>query len=511
MTTNSGGFDRRTLLGGTLGAVALAPLAGCSGGASSNANTRLRVAFSTSGDRESLDPHAASLFVDQARAKALFDTLVAYDADMSPVPRLAESWESDQSGKRWRIRLREARFHDGTPVTAEDVLYSYRRIADPATGSAAQPQFEGIDFAASRARSNTELELVLGAPDFAFPLAWGAPASEIVPAGTKNFAEPVGSGPFKFSSFEAGGKAIFSRFDDHWNGAPEPPQIEFVPINEESARVSALISGQVHYSHDIGANSVSTLEGDQRTRVLVSKGSTMQAVALKVDRPPFSDPRVLRAVLSGVDRKALLDVVLNGRGTLGNDLFGKGLQYYADEIPQRERDVDGARKLLREAGAEGLSFELHTSAADPYFEPAATLIAEQLGEIGMKVKPRVGPSETYYSDIKKHGVAGHTRTATLPITTYHDKRTREASVERNYTGYDSAEFNKVFDKALATADETERGKLLVRAQRLARDDSGLMVWGFSNWNVGIAKDLGGLKAAPPNSVNWARFDKASLS
>ncbi|WP_207631352.1 MULTISPECIES: ABC transporter substrate-binding protein [unclassified Actinopolyspora] len=507
MTTPN--INRRRLLGGTLGVLAAGPLVAC-GGTGSRSDNRLRAAFSVSGSRESLDPHTGSLFVDQARSKALFDTLVGYAQDMSPVPRLAESWEPDASGKRWRIRLRAARFHDNRPVTAEDVLYSYRRIADPATGSPAQPQFSGVDFKASEAVSERELVLVLGEPDFSFPTAWGAPATEIVPANAADFGEPIGSGPFRFASFETGGSAVFERFEGHFDGPPELSELEFVPVNEENARVSALLSGQVHYAHDIGANSVEMVRKDGRGEVLSAPRSTMQAVAFKVDRPPFDDNRVLRAVLSGVDREALLGVVLNERGELGNDLFGKGLEYYPEDIPQRERDVDRARKLLREAGAEGIGFELRTSSADPYFEPAANLIAEQLGEIGIKVTPRVGPSETHYSDIKKHGVAGHTRTATLPITTYLSKRLRAASVSANYTGYDSAEFNRLFDDAVATADERKRTELLTDAQRHARNHSGFMVWGFSDWNVAVSSDVGGLEAATPNSLNWARFDGAEL-
>lgn len=502
-------WSRRSLLTTALGAAAAIPLAGCSGGGG-GADGRLRVAFPTAGAKESLDPHVSDLFVDQARAKALFDTLVGYADDMSVVPRLAESWEPDATGTRWSIRLRQARFHDGRPVTADDVLYSYRRIRDPATASAASKQFTDVDFAASRAVSPTELELVLRAPNFEFPSAWGAPSSEIVPAGTTDFTAPVGSGPFRFVSFEPGGSAVFARFDGHWSGAPTPAEIEFVPINEESARVSALMSGQIHYAHDVSANSARLLDRDQRAQVLSDSHGTMQAVALKVDRPPFHDPRVVQAVLAGVDRKALVDVALSGRGEPGNDLFGKGLEYYPRNLPERGRDVERARSLLREAGAEGLRFDLHTSAVDPYFESAATLIAQQLGEVGVTATPRVGPSETYFSDIKDTGVAAHTRTAPLPVTSFLAQRMLGDAGSNNYTGYRSPEFDALFGKAMSTADEAERVRLLDDAQHLARESSGLMVWGFSNWNVAVSSEVEGLRAAPPNSLDWARFDRASL-
>lgn len=503
MTTHRG-LSRRSLLAAVGGLAALPMLSSC--GSATGSTARLRTAFPVSGARESLDPHTSSLFVDQARAKALFDTLVAYADDMSVVPRLAESWEADPTGTRWRVRLRTARFHDGSPVTAEDVLYSYRRIADPATASPARWQFTDIDFAVSRARSERELELVLHRPNFEFPVAWGAPATEIVPAGTTDFSAPVGSGPFRFVSFSPGAPAVLRRFDDYWGGPAGIEELEFVPINDESARVAALLSGQVHYAHDVSANSAQTLQRESRVRVLTAEGGTMQALALKVDRPPFRDPRVLRAVQLGIDREQLVEVVLAGQGVVGNDLFGNGLEHYPRDLPPRRRDPEQARDLLRQAGAEGLFFELLTSAADPYFEPASGLLAQQLSDIGLRVSPRVRSAETYFSDINDAGVAAHTRTAALPVVSFLRQRLRSDTASGNYTHYRSAEFDALLDKALATADPQQRGRLLAEAQLLARDRSGLVVWGFSDWNVAVSSELTGLRAAPPNSLDWARFD-----
>ncbi|MFI5662443.1 ABC transporter substrate-binding protein [Streptomyces sp. NPDC051684] len=127
-------------------------LTGCGGDTEDGCGgDRFRAAFTSGGSQETLDPHVAPNFVDQARAKALYDTLGTYADDMSVRKRLAESWESNASGTRWHIRLREARFHDVKPVTAKDVLYSYRRAADPKTGSPSQVLLSAIDFDASKA------------------------------------------------------------------------------------------------------------------------------------------------------------------------------------------------------------------------------------------------------------------------------------------------------------------------------------------------------------------------
>ncbi|WP_459031299.1 ABC transporter substrate-binding protein [Pseudonocardia sp. DLS-67] len=502
-------FSRRSFLGGALAAASVAlPLAACGGAARSG--ERLRVAFAAGGARENLDPHVLPLFVDQARAKACFDTLAGWSQDMTAEPRLAESWEVDDSGTRWRIRLRAARFHDGRPVTAADVLYSFRRIADPATSALAAALFSGVDFAASRAVSDTELEIVLGSPNFVFPLSWGAPGAEIVPQGTSDFAHPIGSGPFRFVSFTPGGPALYAPNDAYRDGRPQIGELEFVPVNDEQARLGALLSGQVQYADDLRATSAQQLVSDSRVRLLSAEGATTQFLALRVDRPPFADPRLREAVRLGLDREELVRVALLGMGQVGNDVFGRGLRYYDAAIPQVARDVERARALVADAGATGLRVELQTSSVDPNFEAAANLVAPQLAEIGLRATPRMLAPETYFAEIRKNGVFSHYSTGPFPIPDYVGRRIVSSATSRNYTGYRSAEVDAGYAAAIATRDESVRAAELDRVQELLRAESGNLVWAASNANAGISADVGGVEAARPNTAAWARFDRATL-
>ncbi|MGW8374862.1 ABC transporter substrate-binding protein [Streptomyces sp. ODS28] len=502
---------RRALLAGS-GAAALAAaglLSGCGAGSGGGGDARLRAAFAAGGSRETLDPHVAPNFVDQARAKALYDTLATYKDDMSVRARLAEHWESDASGKRWHIRLRKAEFHDGRPVTSKDVLYSYRRAADPGTGSPSQQLLSAIDFDASRADGERALTLVLRRPNFDFPTAFAGPGTEIMPAGTKDFRRPVGSGPFTYGSFTPGGNALFRRWKGHWAGAPRVAELEIVPVNEEAARVNALLSGQVHFAHDLGGPSVRRLAGQDSVRVLTSPQATMQNVLLRTGKAPFDDPRLVEAVLLGVDREELVRVALAGHGGVGDDLFGKGLRGYPERLPQRKRDVGRARDLVRKAGAKGLGFTLQTSTVDATWEAACTLMVRQLRETGLEPKVRTLASTTYFSEIDKRGVASFSSTSTLPVSDFLEQRMRGGAA-RNQTGFADERFDDLLGKARSTRDEGERLRLLDRAQRIARDKSGMLVWAFSDANDGVADAVRGMRAAPPNSHDWARFDRVEL-
>ncbi|MFE6160137.1 ABC transporter substrate-binding protein [Streptomyces sp. NPDC056486] len=496
--------------GGALALTASGLLTGCGGdGKDGGGSDRFRAAFTAGGSQETLDPHVAPNFVDQARAKALYDTLGTYADDMSVRARLAESWESDASGTRWRIRLRAAEFHDGKPVTANDVLYSYRRAADPDTGSPSQVLLSSIDFAASKADGERSVVFKLKAPNFEFPSVLAGPGTEIIPDGTKDFRKPVGSGPFTYVSFTPGGIARYRGWADHWDGAPHIAGLEIVPANDESARLNALLSGQVHYAADMAGSSVERLKKESSTRLLTAERATAQQLLLRTGREPFDDPRLVRAVQLGIDRAALVRIALAGHGEIGDDLFGMGLRGYPDDLEPRARDVDEARKLVKEAGADGLHITVETSSVDAAWEPAADLMARQLREVGLKLTANTRASSTYFSEIKTKGVAAFNTTSTLPVSDFLQQRVRGGAA-RNQTQYASKKFDALLERARTTRDEKDRLSLLARAQKIARDESGLLVWAFSDANDAIDESVRGLRAAPPNSHDWARFDRVRI-
>nr|WP_231974441.1 ABC transporter substrate-binding protein [Pseudonocardia sp. HH130630-07] len=429
---------------------------------------------------------------------------------MTAEPRLAESFEPDAGGTRWRFRLRAATWHDGRPLTGEDVLFTLRRITDPATTATAAALFSPVDLAASRA-SGRDVEIVLRAPNHLLPLAFGAPGTEIVPAGTTGFTNPVGTGPFRFVSFTPGGACVYARNDAYWDGAPPSPELEFTPIDDEQARLGALLSGQVAYAHDLRPASARTLAQDPGRAVLLSApGATTQFLNLRVDRPPFADPRLREAVRLGIDRDALVRIVLLGTGSPGTDLFGRpGQRYFPPGAVPVARDAGRARELVRAAGADGTVVELQTSTVDPNFGPAATLVAEQLAEIGLRVTPRVLDPQTYFTSARTVGTSSFTRTGTLPIPDYIGRRRLTGATENRYTGFASAEVDRRYAAAVANPDEDGRAAELVRIQEILRAGSGALVWAASDWHVGVATGVSGIANATPNSLRWARFDRAA--
>lgn len=501
--------DRRGFLGLTA-ALAAAALTGCAAAptaGSVSTGGRLRAAFAGGGATEVLDPHLANLFVEAARSKAIFDKLADLGADVSPQPRLAEKWEPSADLRRWRITLRPASFHDGRPVRAQDVLASYARILDPKRTFRARSSLAMIDLANSRAVDGRTVEFMLKRPFVEFPNVMAAFGAYIVPEGSEDFTEPVGSGAFSFVSFQPGRATLLKRNPDYWDGPPHLDELEFVIANEESARINALLGGQVEYAHDL--TPTTARQYGSRVTMVRSPNSGVQAFAMKVDRPPFDDPGLREAMFLLADRRQLVDTVMPGAGQVGNDLYGKGYQYYADDIPQRVPDLDRARALIRKAGAEGLTVQLTTSNAAAGFVESASVFADQIRKAGLKAEVVTGNKDTYWADILTKGSLVSFRSGAMPIETHIAQRLLSTSIT-NATRWARPEFDALYDKAVSTADERARGQAYHRMQEMLHAEGGLLVWGFADWIVGTAANVTGVTSAPANTLDWARFDKVRL-
>jgi peptide/nickel transport system substrate-binding protein len=509
-------LSRRGFLAATtgIGAGALlvacgAPSAGGAAGAPLTGGT-LRAAFAGGGAKEVLDPHLTNLYAEIARAKALYDKLADYGNDMSPEPRLAQSWESAPDQRTWRISLRQAAFHDGRPVRAADVLASYARILAPGSKARAKASLAVIDLANSRAIDDRTVEFVLSRPYGEFPNALATLGAYIVPEGTTSFDRPIGSGPFRFASFTPGRQLSLTRNPDYWDGAPHLDGLEIVVSNDESARANALLGGQVEYAHELSPVTARTHESSGRFAVHRLPASNLHALAMKVDRPPFDSVEVRQAFFLLVDREELVRSALQGSGEIANDLFGKGYKYYADAIPQRTPDLDKARWLLARAGAENLTVQLDTSDVATGLREGALGFADQAKKAGVTVNVVLGNKDTYWADTKDKGVFSSYRSGGMPIDSHIQQRLLSGSTT-NFTQWRRPEFDALYEQAQATPDEALRNELYQRMQQQLHSEGGLLIWGVSDWIVGSATRVGGIDdRAPANTLNWARFDKVWL-
>ena len=468
------GISRRAALGAAL----LLALGGCTAGSGAATQTgadgppvaggTLRYGTVAAGGGSAVtDPHG-SLFneSDWVRMGALYDVLTLPGADGSAQPRLATSWTSAAGATRWRFELRpDAVFTDGKPVRAADVLHSLRRMATLAARNGGR--LGTVDIAKSSADGEHAVVLVTASPDAELPRTL-AGVTFVVPDGVEDFERPVGSGPFTLSTVD-GQTAVLARNDEWWGTRPHVDRLEIRSFADPQALAAAVTSGDVDVAANVSPAAAKTAE--QTGRLVVSRrpAATTYPMLMRTDQAPFDRPEVREAVKLAVDRQALVDGVLLGYGKPSGDVPG------GTDVPAPARDVAAARRLL---GGE-LNLVLHTTTAYPGMVSAATLLAKQLGEAGLRVEVRQHPPETYWTQVYtvEPLAMGYYTDVPFPVWV---RQTALRTSAFNETGWQDAAFDSAFAAAMATEDAGRRDAQLKTLRERMADEGGWLVWGLGD-------------------------------
>ncbi|TYB48183.1 hypothetical protein FXF69_02890 [Actinomadura chibensis] len=512
-------YGRRDVLGlGALGgaALALGPLlSACESGAASTARTPVRgglLRIAGAGvQSETKNVFNTNSPQEITRNRHLFDWL-GYMEGGKPVPYIVEAIEPAADVSRWRLKIRkEARFADGSPVTADDVLFSLHSASDPKIGGGLlSAAAASIDFKASRTVGTDVVELRLTDPlaDMDTQLYAGKvyvikKDSRLAAPESFTVDRVVGSGPYKLTDLKVGQSAKLTLNKDYWGGAllgggPYLGEIEVFNIPDPTARLNALIGGQadlaakLDYAGTKVNASNSAFSFAKTDRVYANEGCFIMNARQK----PFDDPRVRLAFKLACDRQALVQGALLGFGSPANDLQGVGFpDYYGDELPQRAHDPAQAEALLRQAGVTGETVEISVfpgvgTAA------AAQIYAEQLGKVGMKARVReITPPELFknfptFSNIQVLAVAVP---GNQPFATSVAPRSLVSKSTFNVSGWLKPDWDRRLLRARATTDQAKRKSLMLGLQKEFWDDSGWIVWGYQTIVNGTASSVRGVR------------------
>ncbi|WP_027946796.1 ABC transporter substrate-binding protein [Amycolatopsis taiwanensis] len=507
------------------GAVALgsgAGLAGCAGGPVRKAplpsgppryGGRLRVGVVGGSSKDTLDAHAPVTHPDEARVFQLYETLMRFDEEYRLEPALAESIESDSQAMTWTVRLREGvEFHNGKTLSAEDVIYTLRRIIDPADPQSGASGLSALDPEGMRSLDDRTVRLTLSTPDVALPEQLAYYASGIVPTGYDP-KRPVGTGPFVFDSFIPGQQSVFTKNRNYWrSGQPYLDEVVIGDFPDDTARVNALLGGQVDAIDQVPLGLIRVLDADPNLRLLESRTGAWLPFTMRVDRPPFDDVRVRQAFRLVVDRQQMIDQVLGGHGTLGNDLYSPLDPLYNSALPQRTRDVAKARQLLREAGKENLEVELVTSPVAAGTVEAAQVFAQQASAAGIRVNVRKVDTGEFYGD----NYLSWDFAQDFWFTRNFLPQASQSSLPDapfNETHWADPEFIDLVSRARSTTDQAARKDLIWKAQQIEYERGGNIIWGIPNQLDAYGVRVAGLRedrsGAPLNSYGFGHAWLAS--
>lgn len=425
-----------------------------------------------------IDPIAISSDSEVLVANHVYDYLVDVDYLSNPVPRLATSWEISGDGLTYTLPLAEGvTWHDGSAFSAEDVVWTFDRLRT----TEGTPTFDlYANIANVEATGDLEVTFTLTAPNPFFLYDLSDNHALILKAGTTDADSNFnGTGPFVVKNYSPEDRIEMVANENYFvPGQPSLASLDIIFFNDDTAAIEALRGGQIDLAMRMSTALFESLKEEPGIITTAIPTNGFDLVRLRSDRAPGNDPRVIQALKLATDREAILNVVQQGYGAIGNDSpIGPLYDAYHDEtVMPPARDVEAARALMAEAGyADGLQITMHTPDTGNRPDLAAVL-KEQWSEIGVDVDISVEPESVYYGDNGWLEVdLGITGWGSRPYPQFYLDVMLVSDAIWNESHFSDAEFDALAATAGTTMDEAERIQAYSDIQRLLADRGPIII------------------------------------
>jgi len=457
----------------------------------------------------------SDIFMIAAAHGTVFDCLTEVSADGSLVGELAESWEASADAKTWTFNLRQGvTFHNGKSFGADDVIASLQMHLGEESKSAAKPIVEAIT--EMNKITDYQLQFVLAAGNADFPYLMSDYHICMYPAGQieEAIAQGIGTGLYQVTAFDPGVRMTASRYADHYKGdsAGFFDEVEYIAINDNTARMNALMTGQVDTINRIDFKTEALLKANPALRIQEVTGNQHYTFAMLTDTAPLNDVNVRRALKYGINRQEMVDKILLGHGAVGNDTpIGPANQYYNSEMDQLAYDPDKAAFYLREAGLTSLDIDI--SASNAAFEgavDAAQLYQASASAAGINLNVVQEPSDGYWSNVWLNKPFSAVYWSGRATEDWMFSTAYETGVPWNdsqWDGDDSARFQELLLLARAELDSDTRRAQYFEMQEILRDEGGVLVPMFANYVQAVNNRI----VSPDTVGNLWQMDNARMA
>ena len=483
-------------------------------------------------DANSLDPAEGRSFEAIKMADWMFDGLVRFEGNSHKiVPALAESWEISQDGLTWTFKLRGGvTFHDGTPLNADAVVFSLERQRDkdhPQHCSECRrwnAKFAAIAKTEKVDDLTVAIKLKEPAPallvNLAFYIGYIVSPTAVL-ADPENFrTNPVGTGPFKFVSWERDNFIELVRNDEYYQGVPKVEKLVVRVIPDNNVRLLALKKGEVHLIYGVPFPQFDEVNNDPNLNMIVNSTLGISFVALNTERKPFDDIRVRQAVNHAINRDRIFKTVFYGRGELANQIIPSNWFGHSKNVKVHEYDPEKAKALLAEAGqSDGFKTDLLTwEAPRPYLpapRDAVSLIKADLAKVGIDVEIRTmkfGPfraerGKGQYGLTMGGWISGTLDPDGIVYALYHSKGIREKDA-LNWARFRNDDLDAALDKGRAIYDQAERTPLYEKAADIIAENSIGVFLAHPITAIATRKEL---KNVFIHDSNWVPLHDAELT
>jgi len=457
-----------------------------------------------------IDPLTAFDVASPALLNQSGEYLVSADGERATIrPALAILWQPNTTGDVWTFKLRQGvRFQNGQPMTAKDVAATFNRLVDPAVGSAAMALLRGVlSKGGTVARDEYTVEFHLDAPNGSFP--WYVSTDNvnavILPADFKGSYEQtfIGTGPYRLERFQSRIGATFVRNEMYWGQKARTSHLQFKFYGDQQGQLLALQGRQVDLLTRFTVHGGGGLLRDPELKVIGTRSSTHRQIHMRTDDGVFADKRIRQALALSLDRKALVKGLLLDRAVVANDHpFAPVFATYDPSIPQKEKDLVGAKSRLAAAGhSSGFSATLTTEA---FLEmpDLAVVVQNAAKSIGIDLSLRVESQEAYYGS----GKPGRSDwlDSQLGMTDYAHRGVPDPFLRGplmsggawNAARFASAKYDGLVKRYMSTLDVTQQKQIAGNIERLLADETPVIIPYFTDSLIVSRANLNGVRPTP---------------
>jgi len=446
----------------------------CACGGDTDGETSVTVGIAQ--ELDSLDPHKAVAAGSTEVLFNVFEGLMKPSPDGEVVPALASDYKVSDDGLTYTFTLREGvTFHNGEPVTTEDVLYSLERCAGSENdGTPLISAFSAVS--AFDAPDDSHVTLTLSEPSLEFIYSMTA---AIIPQGSGDSIAnaPIGTGPFQFVSYTPLESLVVKKYDGYWGEAAHLDQVTFRIFQSGDTMVMSLKSGGI----DMAIHVPNTQAGELTDFTIESDTMKLvQALYLNNTEKPFDDVRVRQALCYAVNVQDIIDLVCDGHGVAtGSSMYPAFTRYFMPELASAyPTDVEKAKQLLTDAGyTDGFEMDITVPSNYPQHVQTAEVIADQLKAIGVTANIVPVDWDTWVTDVYRGrqfqstvcGIAASDMTAREMLLRYCSDN------QKDFINFSDAEFDQAVADAMATLDNDEQTERYKRAEEILSEQAA-SVW-----------------------------------
>jgi peptide/nickel transport system substrate-binding protein len=464
--------------------------------------------FGLEGDVRGLEPALAYDFTANPVACQISEGLLMFDAEGRLQPLLAEKWEHPDA-LTYTYTLREGiTFHDGSPVTVDDVIASIARVRDPEVAGPLAWMYDGPEATVERVDDRT-VTIRLKTPSALFQYVPATTAGHVIPKaaietyGLDLLRNPIGTGPYKFVKWDAGSEIELEKNTEYWQeGKPYFDRVVFKIIEEGTTRVTAEKNGEINAMTQVPADQLDVVKGFENVDFQEIVGYGINGITLRNDSPPFDDLKVRQAVNYAVDIDAIMTNIVRDAGirarntTVPPDMLGSA----ANELEPVPYDLEKAKQLMAESSQpNGFSTRLAVIAPSPVWLPQAIAVQEALKELNIEVEIDQMPYADWISLQQAgdyEGMMSYNWASDFPdaagnlIPLFHS---RNFPPQNNHAYYNNPEVDGLLDASEAELDEEKRQQMLVDAQKLIAADQPWIFFEHNKWYMPMTKGITGYK------------------